>query len=114
MTVLIVGGDYVTSFKHLVSTQHGARVEHWSGRKKGFAKRSFPNETKLVVLVCDYVSHSLANSVKEKANRNGIPLVFCHRSVNELKHKLVNKKEPDIEGCCSSFCKARDSMRRFH
>lgn len=51
MTVLIVGGDYVTSFKHLVSTQHGARVEHWSGRKKGFTKRSFPNETELVVLV---------------------------------------------------------------
>ncbi|MDP1559286.1 MAG: DUF2325 domain-containing protein [Nitrosomonas sp.] len=91
MTVLIVGGDYVTSLKHQISTQRHARIEHWSGREtKGFNQRSLPNETRLVVVICDYVSHSLANSVKEKASRSGIPLVFCHRSVNELKHKLLN------------------------
>ncbi len=88
MTVLIVGGDYVASFKHLFSLQHNARVEHWSGRKKGFNKRSLPNETQLIIVVCDYVNHSLVNSVREKASRCGIPLVYCHRSINELKCKL--------------------------
>ena len=114
MTVLIVGGDYVTSFKHLISTQRHARIEHWSGRKKGFNKRSLPNETRLVVVICDYVNHSLANSVKEKASRVGIPLVYCHRSVNELKDKLLNAHQTDEDCCCKSFCGSKDQFRRFH
>lgn len=114
MTVLIVGGDYVTSFKHLVSTQHDARVEHWSGRKKGFNKRSFPNETRLVVVICDYVSHSLANSVKEKASRSGIPLVFCHRSINELKGKLLHTQQTDKACWRESFGGSKNQFQRFH
>jgi hypothetical protein len=110
MTVLIVGGDYVASFKHLVATQQNARIEHWSGRKKGFTKRSLPNKTQLVVIICDYVNHSLANSVKEKANRNGIPLLFCHRSINELKGKLQ-----DDEACChEDFDANKDQFYRLH
>ena len=114
MTVLIVGGDYVTSFKHLISTQRHARIEHWSGRKKEFNKRSLPNETRLVVVICDYVNHSLANSVKEKASRSGIPLVYCHRSVNELKDKLLNAHQTDEDCCCKSFCGSKDQFRRLH
>ena len=113
MSVLIVGGDYVASFKHLISTQNYARVEHWNGRKKGFNKRQIPNETQLVIVICDFVNHSLANSVKEKANRDGIPLMFCHRSVNELKDKL-NAHQTDEDCCCSSFCEARSQLQKFH
>ena len=113
MSVLIVGGDYVTSFKHLISTQNYARVEHWNGRKKGFNKRQIPNETQLVIVICDFVNHSLANSVKEKANRDGIPLMFCHRSVNELKDKL-NTHQTDEDCCCRSFCKAKSQFQKFH
>lgn len=101
MTVLIVGGDYVSSFKQLIASKRNVQVEHWNGRKKGYGKRALPNETKLVVLVCDYVSHSLAHAVKEKANRNKIPLLYCHRSVNELKHKLIQNQDlADATGCC--------------
>lgn len=114
MTILIVGGDYVTSFKHLISTQRHARIEHWSGRKKGWNKRSFPNETQLVVVICDYVNHSLANAVKEKASRSGIPLVYCHRSVNELKCKLRNIDQTDEDCCCKNFCGSKDQFQIFH
>lgn len=113
MTVLIVGGDYVASFKHFISAQNYARVEHWSGRKKGFNKRQLPNKTQLIILICDFVNHSLTNAVKEKASRKGIPLVFCHRSVNELKHKL-NTHQTDEDCCCKSFCETKDQFQKFH
>lgn len=114
MTVLIVGGDYVTSLKRLISTQRHERIEHWNGRKKGLNKRSLPNKTQLVVVICDYVNHSLANAVKEKANHSGIPLVYCHRSVNELKDKLLNARETDQACCCKSFCGSKDQFQRLH
>ncbi len=115
MTVLIVGGDYVSSFKQLIASKRNVQVEHWNGRKKGYGKRALPNETKLVVLVCDYVSHSLAHAVKEKANRNKIPLLYCHRSVNELKHKLIQNEElADATGCCPYACRTPKPIRRLH
>ena len=103
MAILIVGGDYITSFKHLVANQHSMQVEHWDGRKKEFNKRSLPNKIRLVVVICDYVSHRLAHSIKEKAKQRGIPLVFCHRSVNELKHKLHDIYQTDREYCCDDL-----------
>ncbi|MBX9894998.1 MULTISPECIES: DUF2325 domain-containing protein [unclassified Nitrosomonas] len=110
MTVLIVGGDYITSFKHLLSTQQDKHIEHWDGRKKGFIKKSFPNETQLVIVICDFVNHSLTHSVKKKASRKGIPLVYCHRSINELKHKLQGSDQAD-ESCCYPNS---NSFRRLH
>ena len=114
MTILIVGGDYVASFKHLLATQHDARIEHWNGRKKGFIKRSFPNETQLIIVVCDFINHSLTNAIKEKASRGGIPLVYCRRSVNELKHKLLDIYQADKNYRCESVNEKKDLSRRFH
>ncbi len=113
MAILIVGGDYITSFKHLFAAQHAPRIKHWDGRKKEFSKRSLPNETRLVVVICDYINHNLVHSIKEKAKQRGIPLIFCHRSVNELRHKLLNFHQIDKECCCDRFCenKAEQSQR---
>ncbi|MBS0299209.1 MAG: DUF2325 domain-containing protein [Gammaproteobacteria bacterium] len=114
MTVLIVGGDYITSFKHFIAAQRNARIEHWSGRAKGFNKRQLPSETQLVIVICDFINHNLANSIKEQASRNGIPLVYCHRSVNELKRKLMDVYPADKNGCAESCCSHGNQSRRLH
>ncbi|MBS0423067.1 MAG: DUF2325 domain-containing protein [Proteobacteria bacterium] len=114
MTVLIVGGDYITSFKHFIAAQRNARIEHWSGRAKGFNKRQLPSETQLVIVICDFINHNLANSIKEQANRSGIPLVYCHRSVNELKRKLMDVYPADKNGCGESCCSHGNQSRRLH
>ncbi|MCW5597987.1 MAG: DUF2325 domain-containing protein [Nitrosomonas sp.] len=100
MNVLIVGGDQVESLKRQVLAQGHTHVEHWSGRKKGFLNRSLPSNTQLIVMVCDYVSHSLAISLKNKASRKGIPLVYCRHSTRELKLKLLNNGKINEVYCC--------------
>ncbi|MDE2388426.1 MAG: DUF2325 domain-containing protein [Betaproteobacteria bacterium] len=114
MTVLIVGGDYITSFKQLIAAQHSTRIEHWSGRAKGFNKRQLPSETQLVIVICDFINHNLANSIKEQANRSGVPLVYCHRSVNELKRKLKDVYSADKNGCGDSCCRHGNRSRKLH
>ncbi|HQU99369.1 MAG TPA: DUF2325 domain-containing protein [Nitrosomonas sp.] len=114
MTVLIVGGDYVTSFKYFIATQHDARIEHWSGRTKGHNKRQLPHETKLVIVIFDFINHNLANSIKAKANRNGIPLLYCHRSINELKRKLTDVYPVDQKSCCEKYCSDKNQSRKLH
>jgi len=98
MSVLIVGGDYVESLKRQIAAQGYKHIEHWHGRKKGFIKRKLASDTRLIVMVCDYVNHSLANSLKDKANRKGIPLIYCRHAMHELKQKLLDKDEENA--CC--------------
>ncbi len=99
MTVLIVGGDYIASLRQKITAQGYARIEHWSGRKKGFNKRALPGNTELVIIVYDYVSHSLAHSVKNQASRIGIPMIFCRRSMHEI-NTIFNEKEAETEDSC--------------
>ena len=40
MTALIVGGDYVENLKREIVAHGHSNVEHWIGRKSGFARRS--------------------------------------------------------------------------
>ncbi len=104
MSALIVGGDHVESLKRQVIEQGHHNVEHWSGRKKGFLNRSVSSNTRLIIMVCDYVNHSLANSLKNQAQRKGIPLIYCRHSSHELKQKLLNKEEINDCCCCYIFC----------
>lgn len=102
MSVLIVGGDYVESLKRQVAAQGYTEIEHWNGRKKGFLNRSISGHTRLIVMVCDYVNHSLANTLKSKAQRKGIPLIYCRHSTHELRFKLLDKEETN-ESCCYCY-----------
>ena len=102
MNVLIVGGNQVESLKRQVVAQGYTEVEHWHGRKQGFVKLTFSNPTRLIVMVCDYVNHSLAISLKNQANRKGKPLIDCRHSIHELRHKLLYQRKTD-EDCCACY-----------
>lgn len=88
MTALIVGGDYVEPLRREIRARGHARVEHWDGRKAGFAKKAIPGGTRLIVILIDYISHSLLIALKRQADRNNVPLLYCRRSTNDLRRKL--------------------------
>ena len=88
MMALVVGGDYVESLKREIIAHGHADVAHWSGRKSGFARRTVPDHAPLIVVLCDYVNHNLAITLKRQARRSGAALLFCRHSANELRRKL--------------------------
>jgi hypothetical protein len=71
MTVLIVGGDYIISLRRELLAHGLQRVEHWDGRQPRSTKRIIPNRARLVVILYDYVSHSVSNALKQQANKGG-------------------------------------------
>jgi hypothetical protein len=101
MTALIVGGDYVQTLKRELLAHGVTRVDHWDGRQSRFAKRTIPFSARLVVILCDYVNHSVSNALKQQANKHGVPLVFCRSSAHELRRKLENIVLTDVpcRGC---------------
>ncbi len=88
MRAVIVGGDYIKQIEKAFAGKGVTRVEHWTGRKNGDLKKTLPCDTRLVILLCDYVSHSLAKKVRDDADRQGLPVIYCRRSLGALCRKL--------------------------
>ena len=101
MTALIVGGDYIQTLKRELLAQGLTNVEHWDGRQSRFTKRTIPRSARLVVILYDYVSHSVSNALKQQANKSGVPLVFCRNSTHVLRRKLESMELSEIpcRGC---------------
>lgn len=103
MKALIVGGDRINSLKQQVTANGYSEIKHWDGRKKKYCDYTISSHTQLIVMVYDYISHSLAIAVKNKASRLGIPLIYCRNSSSDIKHKLLSKEESDDScSCCYS------------
>ena len=110
MSALIVGGDYIKPLKKIINERGLRKIEHWTGRKKGDLKRTVPVDTRLVVLLCDYLCHSLAKKVRSDAERLGLPVIYCRRSVGEFCEKLdrlletgaVYLGDESFLNCCGS------------
>lgn len=90
MTALIIGGDYVETLRRELRAHGLTHIEHWDGRRARSSKRTIPGDAELIVILYDYVSHSVSNALKLQANRNDVPLVFCRNSMHELRSKLGN------------------------
>ena len=80
MTALIVGGDNIESIKDELHAQGIHEVTHWAGRKQGDKKHVIPHDVELVVVLVNYVSHSLSTKVKKEAKRLRLPVIYSKNS----------------------------------
>lgn len=98
MNALIVGADRVGTLCDELLTGAGLRFgirrcSHWSGRNVGDSRRALPEDTRLVVVVCDRVSHGLLNNVRKQAGKKGVPVIYVRHSLLELRDKLMGWAE---------------------
>lgn len=91
MTVLIVGGDNLGNLTQELEEQGCQEIIHWEGRKKAAVKKKIPAKVDVVVVLHDFVSHDLMSTIKEKAKKLKLPMVFSKRSVADIKGKLLFK-----------------------
>ncbi|MBI2311173.1 MAG: DUF2325 domain-containing protein [Betaproteobacteria bacterium] len=92
----MIGGDYVDALKNEISSHGLGEVEHWPGRKVGEVRRQIPRHTRLVVILCDYINHKLSAKVRENAYSRGLPVVFCRRSVADVREKLLRLRQSGV------------------
>ncbi len=118
MTALIVGGDYIKQLERIIADRGVRRIEHWTGRKTGDLRRTLPKGTGLVVLLCDYLSHSLAKKVKGDAERLGLPVLYCRRSLGQFSEKLDELLESGavvvggaVGGECCGLCEIGSGLK---
>lgn len=91
MTTLVVGGDHIDAIRRELNAFGLGDVEHWVGRKPADSRRNIPDRIKLVVAVTDQLSHAMLYTATVGATRNGLPIIYTHRSGHELREKLTER-----------------------
>lgn len=80
MAALIVGGDNIESIRDELQAQGIHQVTHWTGRKHVGKSQVIPRNIELVVVLVNFVNHSLSVRVKKEAKRLRLPVIYSRNS----------------------------------
>lgn len=84
MTVLIVGGDCISSITKYLTQNGYDRILHWDARRNGDTHRYMPQNTRLVVILINFLNHGMARKIKRNAELLGVPVLYSKNSASEL------------------------------
>lgn len=92
MTVLIVGGDRISSITKYLNQNGYDKIKHWDARRNGDTHRFMPQSTRLVVILINFLNHGMARKIKREAEQLGIPILFSKNSASELSQAFAVDK----------------------
>jgi hypothetical protein len=98
-SVLIVGGDQIDGIKHLLGQYGINQINHWSGRKASDGHKIIPKNTRLVVLITDWISHSFTHHIKRVAAKRGLKVIYTGNGAGQLHAKLKSLEDSLIDAC---------------
>lgn len=90
LSALIVGADRLGNIPDVLKV-HNIRVsQHISGRDPSHQKKTLnlPSGTDLVILLTDFLGHNVMKTFRAAAERAGVRVLACRRSVCSLRQAL--------------------------
>lgn len=90
---LIVGADSLGNIPELLGAHNIAIRHHVSGRSPAHQKKTLqlPSGTELVILLTDFLGHNVMKRFRNAAQRSGIRVLACRRSVCSLQQALTRE-----------------------
>lgn len=90
VSALIVGADRLGNIPDLLLDHNIAIRHHISGRDPAHQKKSpaLPSGTDLVILLTDFLGHNVMKTFRAAAQRAGIRVMTCRRSVCSMQQAL--------------------------
>ncbi|HEY8118234.1 MAG TPA: DUF2325 domain-containing protein [Methylophilaceae bacterium] len=110
-TALVVGGDYIDGIKQVLISHGVDEINHWPGRKVGDSKKVIPHDTKLIVLITDWVSHSFTHKIKKNAAKRGVRVIYTPNGPTALKSRLARLEAGS--GDQEAGCRSETSLGKF-
>jgi len=100
-SILIVGGDKIQGIKNALSYFQVDDINHWSGRKVGDGNKVIPQDTQLIVLITNWISHKFTKKIKEYAAKRGLRIVYTPNGSAALLARLTSLKQGEaMESDC--------------
>ncbi len=90
ISAVIVGADRLGNIPDLLKRLNIGITHHISGRDPSHQKKTLqlPSGTDLVILLTDFLGHNVMKTFRQAAQRAGIRVVACRRSVCSMQQAL--------------------------
>lgn len=76
MSVLVIGGDKISSIESLLRTLGVSSIVHWNARKKASTcKKIIPSDIDCVVMLTSFLNHNAMKHFKSEAKKRDLPVV---------------------------------------
>jgi hypothetical protein len=103
-TVLVVGGDHIDGIKEALNQNGIKHINHWAGRKSADSHKVIPQNTRLIVLVTQFVNHSLMYSIKQYAAKRGLKVLYTgSNGASQLKMQLEKLGNVMVDACRKTY-----------
>ena len=90
ISAVIVGADRLGNIPNLLREHNIAITHHISGRDPSHQKKTLqlPTGTQIVILLTDFLGHNVMKTFRNAAQRSGVKVVACRRSVCAMQQAL--------------------------
>ena len=90
LSAVVVGADRLGNIPDLLKGHNIAITHHISGRDPSHQKKTLqlPSGTEIVILLTDFLGHNVMKTFRNAAQRAGIRVVACRRSVCSMQQAL--------------------------
>jgi len=104
VSAVVVGADRLGNIPELLKGHNIAIRHHISGRDPSHQKKTLqlPSGTQLLILLTDFLGHNVMKTFRAAAQRAGIRVLACRRSVCSMKQALNQ----------CGYCEACDSPKK--
>ena len=92
VSAVVVGADRLGNIPELLKGHNIAITHHISGRDPAHQKKApqLPSGTELLILLTDFLGHNVMKAFRQSAQRSGIQVLACRRSVCSMQQALQN------------------------
>lgn len=91
VSAVVVGADRLGNIPDVLKGHNIAIMHHISGRDPAHQKKTLqlPSGTQLLILLTDFLGHNVMKTFRSAAQRNGVRVLICRRSVCSMKQALA-------------------------
>ncbi|MDR4125063.1 DUF2325 domain-containing protein [Yanghanlia caeni] len=109
VSAVVVGADRLGNIPDVLRGHNISIMQHISGRDPSHQKKTLqlPSGTQLLILLTDFLGHNVMKTFRAAAQRSGIQVLICRRSVCSMKQALAKC------GYCETGCPRACARRRL-
>ncbi|NYT23047.1 DUF2325 domain-containing protein [Alcaligenaceae bacterium] len=91
VSAVVVGADRLGNIPDVLKGHNIAIMHHISGRDPSHQKKTLqlPSGTQLLILLTDFLGHNVMKTFRAAAQRSGVRVLACRRSVCSMKQALA-------------------------
>ncbi|HLT99207.1 MAG TPA: DUF2325 domain-containing protein [Burkholderiaceae bacterium] len=108
VSAVVVGADRLGNIPDVLRGHNISIVQHISGRDPAHQKKKslqLPSGTQLLILLTDFLGHNVMKTFRAAAQRSGVRVLICRRSVCSMKQALAQCGYCEVS--CSRACPRR-------